>query len=256
MTENKISVVINTYNAERRLQEVINAIKDFDEILICDMESTDSTLAIAKANGCRIVTFPREKANIVEPAREFAIHEAKYPWVLVVDADEIVPTALKDYLYKLIKQGDNAPAGLMIPRKNFFMGRFMRCHYPDYILRFFLRDKTHWPAIIHASPEVDGRVDKIAKNREDLAFVHLADDTVSLRLQKTDIYTDNELPKRQHKHYGTTTLIFRPILFFFKSYIMKKAFLDGKAGFIKSVLEAYYQFIMLAKLEEQRANCS
>lgn len=255
MIENKISVVINTYNAERRLQEVIDAVKSFDEVLVCDMESTDSTLAIAERNNCRVVTFPREKANIVEPAREFAIHEAQYPWVLVVDADEIIPAELKDYLYSLIKS-DDAPAGLLIPRKNFFMGRFMRCHYPDYILRFFQRDKTHWPAIIHASPEVDGRVDTIPKQRKELAFVHLADDTVSLRLQKTDVYTDNELPKRQHKHYGTMALVFRPMLFFFKSYVIKKAFLDGKAGLIKSVLEAYYQFVMLAKLEEQQTRCS
>lgn len=249
---NKISVVINTYNAERRLAEVIDAVSVFDEVLVCDMESTDSTLQIAKDKGCRIVTFPREKANIVEPAREFAIHEAMYEWVLVVDADEIVTPELKDYLYALIAR-DDAPAGLLIPRKNFFMGRFMRCHYPDYILRFFKRDVTHWPPVIHASPEVSGRVDTIPASRKELAFVHLADDTVSLRLQKTDVYTDNELPKRAHKHYGTLSLVFRPIHFFLKSYFLKKAFLDGKPGFIKSVLEAYYHFVMLAKLEEQKA---
>ena len=247
-----ISVVINTYNAERRLQQVLDAVKSFDEILVCDMESTDSTLQIAQQNGCRIVTFPREKSNIVEPAREFAIHEAKHEWVLVVDADEIVTTALHDYLYELI-QRDDAPDGLLIPRKNYFMGRFMRCHYPDYILRFFKRDKTHWPAIIHASPEVDGRVDAIPQSRLDLAFEHLADDTVSSRLQKTDTYTENELPKRCNKHYGTMALVFRPMWFFIKSYLIKKAILDGKPGFIKSVLEAYYQFVMLAKLEERKA---
>ena len=46
--ENKISVVINTYNAERDLERVLDAVKDFDEVLICDMESTDKTLDIAK----------------------------------------------------------------------------------------------------------------------------------------------------------------------------------------------------------------
>ena len=59
--ENKISVVINTYNAERDLEQVLEAVKDFDEVLICDMESTDKTLDIARQHGCRIVTFP--KAN-------------------------------------------------------------------------------------------------------------------------------------------------------------------------------------------------
>ena len=59
--ENKISVVINTYNAERDLEQVLEAVKDFDEVLICDMESTDKTLDIARKHGCRIVTFPKAR---------------------------------------------------------------------------------------------------------------------------------------------------------------------------------------------------
>ena len=57
--KNKISVVINTYNAEQHLEEVLESVKDFDEILICDMESTDHTLEIAQRYGCRIVKFPK-----------------------------------------------------------------------------------------------------------------------------------------------------------------------------------------------------
>ena len=49
MKENhQISVVINTYNAEQHLQAVIDSAKGFDEILVCDMESTDRTVDIAK----------------------------------------------------------------------------------------------------------------------------------------------------------------------------------------------------------------
>ena len=61
---NGISVVINTYNAEKHLREVIAAVKDFDEVLVCDMESTDNTVAIARDMGCRIVTFPKEGVSI------------------------------------------------------------------------------------------------------------------------------------------------------------------------------------------------
>ena len=86
---NKISVVINTYNAEQHLAAVLESVKDFDEVLICDMESTDTTLDIARQYGCRIITFERKQYNIVEPAREYAIHEAKHEWVLVVDAISI-----------------------------------------------------------------------------------------------------------------------------------------------------------------------
>ena len=91
----RISVIINTYNAERHLEAVIEAVKDFDEIVVCDMESTDRTLDIARSYGCKVVTFPKGDLRIVEPARQFAIDKAGSPWVLVVDADEIVTPALR-----------------------------------------------------------------------------------------------------------------------------------------------------------------
>ena len=247
---NKISVVINTYQAALHLDRVLDAVKDFDEVLICDMESTDATLDIARKHGCRIVTFARREYNIVEPAREYAIHEATHEWVLVVDADEIVTPELRQYLYQRIQEA-SCPDGLFIPRKNYFMGQFMRCHYPDHILRFFRKDKTHWPAVIHCQPEVDGLVEKISANRRELAFEHLANDSVENIVSKTNQYTRNELERKQHRHYGTLAFLGRPLFRFFKVYILKGAILDGVPGFIKAVLEGYYQFIFLAKKYEQ-----
>ena len=223
--ENKISVVINTYNAERDLEQVL-----------------------------RIVTFERKTYNIVEPAREFAIHEARFDWVLVVDADEIVTPELKQYLYQRIKE-NGCPDGLYIPRKNYFMGRFMRCHYPDHILRFFRKDKTHWPPIIHCTPVVDGRVEKIPAKNKELAFEHLANDTVADIVRKANIYSENEVPRRRKKNYGVLALLCRPFYRCFKSYILKQGFRDGMPGFIHAIhamLEGYYQFVVVAKLLEER----
>ena len=249
--EQKISVVINTYNAAQHLERVLEAVKDFDEILVCDMESTDTTLSIARRYGCRIVTFERKRYTIVEPAREYAIHEALHPWVLVVDADEIVTPQLRAYLYDAISR-DDCPDGLAIPRKNYFMGRFMRSHYPDYILRFFRKDKTHWPPIIHCSPAVDGRVERIDSRRKDLAFEHLANDSVSDILRKHDTYSTNEVPRRRQKHWGVGAMLLRPLFRFVKSYIVKGGFLDGRAGLIQALLDAHYQFAVVAKLIEER----
>ena len=246
----KISVVINTYNAAQHLEAVLESVKDFDELLVCDMESTDNTVEIARRHGCRIVTFERKQYNIVEPAREYAIHEARYDWVLVVDADELVTPALKEYLYDMIGRAD-CPDGLFIPRKNYFMGRFLHSHYPDHILRFMRKDKTHWPAIIHSTPAVDGKTEKIPGSEQQLAFVHLANDSVENIVSKTNQYTRNELERRKDKHYGLLAFLWRPFFRFFKTYILKGAILDGRPGFIKAVLEGYYQFIFLAKQYEQ-----
>lgn len=247
----KISVVINTYNAERHLAQVLEHLQGFDEVLICDMESTDSTLQIAEAYGCRIVTFPRGLYTIVEPARQFALEQARHPWVLFVDADELVSPELRTYLYEHIQRPD-AEAGIAIPRKNYFMGRFMHACYPDYILRFFRRDLTHWPAVIHASPVVEGKVLRLPRTRKELAFEHLANDSVHAILHKHNIYSDNELEKRAGKCYGLGALLLRPTARFLRSYLLKGGWRDGIPGFIHAVTDAIYQFAIVAKILEQR----
>lgn len=250
----KISVIINTYNAEKHLEQVLEAVKDFDEIIVCDMESTDSTIEIAQKYQTRIITFPKGEYNIVEPARDFSIQHASCPWILVVDADEIVTPDLKDYLYSKIKE-PNCPSGMFIPRKNYFMGRFMHCHYPDHILRFFKKEGTVWPPIIHVSPIVQGTLYHIPPRKQELAFIHLANDSVSDIVRKTNQYTLNEIQKKKNKKYSILAFLYRPFFRFFKAYILKGGIRDGKAGFIKSCLEGYYQFIMLAKIIENNKTC-
>ena len=247
----KISVVINTYNAQEHLSIVLDSVKGFDEILICDMESTDNTLKIANDYGCKIVTFKKGEHRIVEPARNFAIESAKYPWVLVVDADEIVPKTLKDYLYKLICE-PNPPAGLFIPRRNYYNGKFMHCNYPDKILRFFKKEGTFWPPKIHSTPQIDGIVAKIPDNKKELAFIHLANETISNRVNKNNTYTEYELERKMHRNFNGFSLIYRPFFKFFKGYILKKGYKDGVAGFIRSCDFGYYEFILIAKIIEHK----
>ncbi len=247
----EISIIINTYNASKHLREVVKSAQGFNETIICDMESTDDTVAIAKELGCKVVIFPKNNCTIVEPARNFAISQAKGPWVLVVDADEIIPPQLKEYLYQRIKQ-PNCPSGLYIPRKNYFMGTFMRCFYPDHLLRFFKKEGTVWPPIIHSIPLVQGDIERIPAKREELALIHLADDSVTEIIRKFNDYTDNEIERKKHKNYGVAALFHRPFVRFFKAYIIKGGIKDGKEGFIRAMLDGYYQFLMVSKIIEQR----
>jgi len=247
----KISVVINTYNALQHLKEVIEAVKGFDEVLVCDMESTDGTPDIARSEGCRVVTFPRGEHAIVEPAREFAIHEASCEWVLVVDADEVVTPQLHDYLYRRISE-DDCPDGLFIPRHNRFMGRYTRAFTADHQLRFFRQERTHWPNVIHAAPQVEGRVEKIAKNKEGIELVHLADETISELLEKCDRYTDYDMKKKEGKHYGAAALLLRPLWKFLSFYFLQGHYRDGLRGVLFAGTKAVYQFALVAKVIEQR----
>jgi len=245
-----ISVVINTYNAEQYLRKCLEAVKDFDEVVVCDMESTDHTVEIAREYGCRVVTFPKQGYTIVEPARTFAIQSASLKWVLVVDADEIVTPELRQALYATIAQAD-CPQGLFIPRKNLFMGMYIRDFHPDYILRFFVREGTEWPPYIHSLPVVPGRVEKL-KAENEACMLHLMDETMHEYMLKMNQYTDNEVERKMDKGYGVGALLWRPLWRFFKKYFMDGSFRMGKRGLIRAGMAAIYQFILVSKIIERR----
>lgn len=246
----KISVVIHTYNSEKYLERVLESVKEFDEILICDMYSNDRTLQIAENYGCRIVYH--ENIGWADPARKYAILQATHEWVLVVDSDELVPSALRKYLYEYI-QNDGSKSALLIPFKNFKLGRFMHCAYPDKHIRFIRKDKfVDWPANVHSKVIINGEVSEIPNNRKDLAFIHLANEPIDVTIRKMNFYTDKERIRRQHRNYGWFALIFHPIIRFFRFYIAKGGIRDGKAGFIWAMESAYYKFITIAKVIESK----
>lgn len=242
----KISVVVNTYNAEKHLETVLKTIKDFDEIVICDMHSTDSTIEIAKKFNCKIIYH--ERFPYVEPARNFAISQASNQWILVIDADETVPEKLKKYLYKIAETPNLG--GVYIPFKNYFINKWMRSAYPDFKLRFFRKEGAFWSAEIHSTVKVKGNILRVPRRKYDLASEHLANDSVSTILSKTNAYSDAEIQRKKGKKISGAKLLFSPMFWFIKYYFIKKGFLDGKKGFIFAVLKAQYKFSCLAKIYE------
>ena len=248
--KDKISVVINTYNAERHLEKVLQAAKNFDEVVVCDMESTDHTVEIAQKFGCKVVTFPKKDYVSAEPARNFAIQSASSYWVLVVDADEIITDDLRKYLYDRIKD-ENCPAGLYIPRKNYVMNKFIKQTYPDPQLRFFKREGSDWPPYVHTFPKVDGNTEKIPTERMELALIHISD-TVYGQLYKMNQYTENEVIKRKDDKITLLKIFVKCTHRFFKSYVLKGGFRYGIRGLVYAINAANYKFYTMVKIWENQ----
>lgn len=215
------------------------------------MESTDSTLDIAKKYGCKIVTFPRGEHKIVEPARDFAIHSASNPWVFVVDADEIVTKELHDFLYEAISKPHH-PQGFYIPRRNKFMGQYIGKSMGDWQLRFFVKDGTTWSPIIHSVPKVNGKVARVPCSAHNARIMHLDDEELHDRLEKLNRYTDSEVIRKQNKHYTDINLFINPLWCFLQSYFIKHGVFYGRRGFIKAVSDATYKFYTIAKILEKK----
>lgn len=242
-----ITAVMNTYNAEEHLDRVLESLKGFDEIVVCDMESTDRTREIAKSRGAKVVTFPKGEHKICEPARDFAIHAASNDWVLVVDADELVPDSLRTYLYKRIKDGFSG--SLAVPRRNMMIGRHVH-DTPDYQLRFFRQSKAQWPPVIHARPLTEKPVEKIPASDPGLYLVHLDDAPMSSRFDKMNRYSDYEVPKRKGRNFGAASLLFRPAMFFLKTLVGGGSWKDGRRGIINAYTKMIYQLMLMSKVVE------
>ena len=245
-----ISVVIHTFNSSKYLRQCLESVRGFDEIVVCDMYSSDDTLSIAEEYGAKIVMH-EPTGGIPEPARTFAVNQTTCDWVLVVDSDEVISEGLKNYLYQTITL-ENYPDALYLPRKNYFMNRFMRAAFPDYQLRFFKKNTFKgWPGHVHARPEIEGNIRKAPK-KESLAMIHLEENRISDWISKTNRYTDRELERKKSKRKSVAGLLFQPFYRFFVLYIIKGGICDGKEGLIYSLIQAGYKFFTYAKIIERQ----
>ncbi len=245
-----ISVIINTYNSALHLAKVLDSVSDFDEVVVCDMESTDNTIEIAKSKGARVVTFPKKHYTYCEPARNFAISQARFDWVFVVNADELVSPELRGYLYKFVLKPGKAK-GLYIPRRSFILDRFRHDVYPDYNLRFFVREAVDWPAEIHSKPVVDGEVKKIPANRKDLALIQIPA-SIDHMIERINRYSTAEMETMKDKKVGLFHILTYPFFRFVKTYFLNGAVHYGTAGFILAFNDSVYSFYRLAKIYEFR----
>ena len=125
----------------------------------------------------------------------------------------------------------------------------MKSSYPDYQLRFFKREGTVWPPYVHTFPKVEGPTEKIPKDRQDTALIHLSS-TAFGQLQKLNDYTENEVEKRKDMKVTYAKMLFSPAYRFFKAYILKGGFRYGKMGLIQATHNAMYKFVVMQKVLE------
>jgi len=121
------------------LPRLLQSIKDLDApVFVLDSGSTDKTIAIAEGFGAKVLHNPFEN----HPRQwDFALKNfpVQTPWVICLDADQIVTPELKQRLAQF-KDDDFADvSGIYFNRKNFFKGRQIRHggYSPIYLLKMF-----------------------------------------------------------------------------------------------------------------------
>lgn len=243
-----ISTTIITLNEEKNIEACIRSVAWTAEVIVVDSGSTDRTVEIAKRLGARVVHNPWPGYG---QQKNFAQSQATQPWVLNIDADEIVPAELARQIRAAI-DGQPDLAGLRFPRKTFYLGRWIRHGgwYPNVLLRAARKDRARWTEpSVHEELKVDGPVAELTEPLDHHAFSSIQDQILTnLRFSKLgsrDLLERGQAP-------SPLRLILKPIGKFFETFIIKRGFLDGMAGFIISVNAAHSIFLKYAYLLESR----
>jgi glycosyltransferase involved in cell wall biosynthesis len=241
----KLSVVLATFNEEKNITKCLDSLKDIaDEIIIVDGSSKDKTVEIAKSYNAKVkITTNKPNFHI---NKQMAIDMASFDWILQMDADELVSQELKEEIEKKLGQEKDEFNGYWIPRKNWFLGRFLLKggQYPDYTLRFYKRGKGRLPQKdVHEQTEVEGQVGYL-KN----PLLHYPYKNFKDYLRKWNNYNNffavqiNESEKERSVFVKVFNffnyLLIEPIKWFLLTFIRHKGFVDLWSGFIFSLFSA------------------
>ena len=232
----KISVIILTNG--QILEETIKSLTHFDEVLFIHTGKTPFHSPLPQG---LVLTAPYEG----DLTRLIGVAKAKHSWVLSIDSDEV----LSEELIKEINDLKLTPNSVYsIPFKNYFNGRFIRgCGwYPDRHVRLFHRKTTNFqPVRLHSSVMTEGLGVKELKG----CILHYSYKSIGDFLQKMQLYSTLYATEYgQNKKSSLSKAIFHGFFAFFKSYVLKRGFLDGKEGWIISAYQghmAYYKYLKL-----------
>jgi len=239
-----LTAIVLTKNEEKNIGRCLASLSFVDEIVIIDSGSTDNTLNIVK-------TFP--KVTLVETkwfgfveTKKIGVAKAKHDWILWIDADEEVPAKLAEEWQTRIKTSSFHETGAIdISRKTFFLGHFVKHSgwYPNRVIRFFHKGRAGFNNnILH-----EGIVVKPGYLTEHFTTDLLHYSYISLyqyfdKMNKYGYDGAREVVRKK-KSILLPQLFFQPVWTFFKFYILKRGFLDGRIGFIVCMGAAFSNFI-------------
>jgi glycosyltransferase involved in cell wall biosynthesis len=240
-----LSVVLAVHNEEKNLAGCLDSIKDLaDEIIIVDGDSTDGTVEIAKKYGARVkITTNKQNFHI---NKQMAIDMATKDWVLQLDADEHISKEQAQEIGKILENDPKEYNGYWMPRKNWFLGRFLMKggQYPDYTLRFYRKGKGRLPQKdVHEQAVVNGKVGYLNN-----ALLHYPYSNFRHYLNKWHRYNKffaEQIKEEQAKKnifqklfYAFSYLFLKPSHWLFTTFLRHKGFVDGWQGFTFSLFSA------------------
>ncbi len=241
-----ISAVIITKNEQAHIARCLAALKEaaVDDILVVDSMSTDDTVAICQKAEVRVVQVEWEGyARTKNKANELA----KNDWILSIDADEVLSPELIQSIQNISVQEGQL---YQLDRINNFCGQWIKHSgwYPDWKERLFDRRTTYWVGdYVHEKLKYPSHT-KLVKLHGQL--LHYSYQTLEDHWQRLEKYTQLSAEEMFHKKKSANwiKIWIAPFFRFFRSYVLKLGFLDGKYGWIISKRNAALVHLKYKKL--------
>lgn len=246
----KLTAIITTFNEADNIEHAINSVLWMDEIIVVDSYSTDQTVEIA---GNFPVTLYQRAYSGPSDQKNWAIPKASHEWVFILDADERITDDLKKELTSWQEDTTAQLDGYWVPRQNYFLGRPIRYSgwQNDAVIRLIHRDKCRYNSKqVHEEIETAGlRIGRL-KSKLD----HFTYKNISHFLDKMNRYAAWSAKDHAAKTSRITYfhLFLKPFFRFFKHFFWQKGLLDGKRGFIISVLLAWGVFLRYTFMFESK----
>jgi glycosyltransferase involved in cell wall biosynthesis len=242
-----LSLAVITLNEEKNLPRCLESAKDLvSEIVVIDSGSTDRTTEIAESFGAQ-VHFNPWPGHIAQ--KNVALSRCTQPWVISLDADEMISEELRQSVKNLFKLGEPSCAGYWINRKTYCLGAWIQhAWYPEWRIRLVKKDKAIWTGTNpHDKLETQGSVGKIQGDILHYSYVDL-EDQFKRAIDYGRIGALAMMDKG--KKFQWHNLLFSPWVRFIKSLVFKQAWRDGWRGWIIAFSSFLTCFIKYAFMYE------
>ncbi len=266
---NLVSILILTLNEEANLAECIASCRWSDDIVVFDSLSQDRTREIAQAMGARVVERAFDNYAAQRNAALTTV-SYKYPWVLMVDADERVPEDLAAEATARVASAGPEVAIFRMRRKDFFLGRWLKraSGYPTWFGRLVRLGRAHVEREVNEEYIADGRIENLDSHlhhypfNKGIAFWverhnrYSSMEAIAKAAQQGDplesrnFFSTDPVARRKALKQLLYKLPARPLIVFLYLYVIRLGLLDGRAGFEFTRMRAIYEFLIDAKVRE------
>ena len=244
----RLSALVVARNEEAQLAACLETLRFADEIVVVLDRCTDGSHAIAEGFGATIVegAWPLEG-----PRRHAGIDACSGDWILEVDADERVPEALTREIRTAIR--DAAPGYFVIPFDNFIGKRLVRYGWGASFgvmatARLFTPGAKQWgDQRVHPRVELTGRERHLRARMH-----HYVDRDLSDMVNRLQRYTDARAADLRESGAPLPPLIWtirRSFSRFFKCYVKRRGYREGRWGFAIALMAALYPLLSHLKAE-------